>query len=159
MGYVYNLLLQVDQLTILAHTSALLLVNIRGKILSEKDPAKQSHLRRTIGTSPDYYLTSMAAVTEDGKLAHADFSGSKVGGVAFGAANVIVVAGSNKIIKNEAEAHRRTHEFAYEGESARTRDVFKLPGSSVNHYEVIHKVQQFTPGRIQVILVEEALGF
>ncbi|KAG0346090.1 hypothetical protein BG005_000941 [Podila minutissima] len=123
------------------------------------DPVKQSLLRRTIGTSPDYYLTSMAAVTEDGKLAHADFSGSKVGGVAFGAANVIVVAGSNKIVKNEFEAHKRTHEFAYEGESARTRDVFKLPSSSVNRYEVIHKVQAFTPGRIQVVLVEEALGF
>lgn len=135
------------------------IVNLRGKIPSEKDPVKQSLLRRTIGTSPDYYLTSMAAVTEDGKLAHADFSGSKVGGVAFGAANVIVVAGSNKIVKNEFEAHKRTHEFAYEGESARTRDVFKLPSSSVNRYEVIHKVQAFTPGRIQVVLVEEALGF
>ncbi|KAG0032852.1 hypothetical protein BGZ82_006355 [Podila clonocystis] len=134
-------------------------MNLRGKILSEKDPVKQSLLRRTIGTSPDYYLTSMAAVTEDGKLAHADFSGSKVGGVAFGAANVIVVAGSNKIVKNEAEAHKRTHGIAYEGESARTRVTFKLPSSNVNHYEVIHKVQQFTPGRIQVILVEEALGF
>ncbi|KAI9237689.1 MAG: hypothetical protein BYD32DRAFT_487103 [Podila humilis] len=102
---------------------------IRGKILSEKDP-----------------LTSMGAVTKDGKLVHADFSGSKVGGVAFGAASVIVVAGSNKIVKNEAEAHRRKQEFAYEGESARTRDVFKLPGSSFNRHEVIHKVQQFTPG-------------
>ncbi|KAG0080738.1 hypothetical protein BGZ93_002600 [Podila epicladia] len=134
-------------------------INLRSKILSEKDPVKQSLLRRTIGTSPNYYLTSMAAVTEDGKLAHADFSGSKIGGVAFGAANVIVVAGSNKIVKNESEARKRTHEFAYEGESARTRAVFKLPSSSVNHYEVIHKVQAFTPGRIQVILVEEALGF
>ncbi|KAF9314223.1 hypothetical protein BG006_004008, partial [Podila minutissima] len=95
------------------------------KILSEKDPVKHSLLRRTIGTSPDYYLTSMAAVGEDGKLAHADFSGFKVGGVAFGAANVIVVAGSNKIVKNESEARKRTHEFVYEGESARTRDVFK----------------------------------
>ncbi|KAG0335406.1 hypothetical protein BG004_008463 [Podila humilis] len=134
-------------------------VNIRGQILSERDLAKQSLLRRTIGTSPDYYLTSMAAVTEDGKLVHCDFSGSKVEGVAFGAANVIVVAGSNKIVKDEAEAYTRTYEVAYQGESARTRDVFKLPGSSVNHYEVIHKVQMFTPGRIQVILVNEALGF
>ncbi|KAG0325236.1 hypothetical protein BG000_001881 [Podila horticola] len=133
-------------------------MNLRGKILSEKDPVKQSLLRRTIGTSPDYYPTSMAAVTEDGKLDHVYFSGSKVGGVAFGAANVIVVAGSNTIVKNEAEAHKRTHEFAYEGESARTRDVFKLPSSSVNHFEVIHKVRQFSPGRIQVVLVEEALG-
>ncbi|KFH65160.1 hypothetical protein MVEG_08641 [Podila verticillata NRRL 6337] len=88
----------------------------------------------------------MGAVTEDGKLVHADFSGSKVGGVAFGAASVIVVAGSNKIVKNEVEAHRRKQEFAYEGESAHTRDVFKLPGSSFNCHEVIHKVQQFTPG-------------
>ncbi|KAF9197814.1 hypothetical protein BGZ49_001592, partial [Haplosporangium sp. Z 27] len=123
------------------------------------DYAKQGELRRTIGSTVDYYLTSVSAVTETGALAHADLSGSKVGGVAFGAANVIVLVGSNKIVKDEAEAHKRTHEFALAAESARARDAYGVPASAVVNYEVIRKANPFNPNRIQVVLVKEALGF
>ncbi|KAG0001429.1 hypothetical protein BGZ65_003497, partial [Modicella reniformis] len=65
-------------------------INIRTKILAEKDPAKQAELRRILGTTVDYFLTSMCAVTENGEMSHGDFSGTKVGGVAYGAKNVVV---------------------------------------------------------------------
>ncbi|KAF9905753.1 hypothetical protein EC991_001356 [Linnemannia zychae] len=133
--------------------------NVHATILAESDPAKQAELRRTIGTTVDYYLTSVAAVTEDGKLAHGDLSGSKVGGVAFGAANVIVLAGANKIVKDEKEAFTRTTEFAVAAESARARDAYGVPASALIHYEVLRSQSPFTPGRIQVVLVKEALGF
>ncbi|KAG0363807.1 hypothetical protein BC939DRAFT_498398 [Gamsiella multidivaricata] len=133
--------------------------NVHAQILAEKDMAKQAELRRTIGSTVDYYLTSMSAVTEDGKLAHADLSGSKVGGVAFGAANVIVVAGANKIVKDEEEAWKRTNEFALLAESARARDAYGVPASAIANYEVIRKANPFNPSRIQVILVNDALGF
>ncbi|KAG0045665.1 hypothetical protein BGZ89_005541, partial [Linnemannia elongata] len=133
--------------------------NVHATILAEKDPAKQAELRRTVGSTVDYYLTSMSAVTEDGKLAHADLSGSKVGGVAFGAANVIVLAGANKIVKDEKEAFTRTTEFALPAESARARDAYGVPASALIHYEVLRASNPFNPGRIQVVLVKEALGF
>ncbi|KAF9986573.1 hypothetical protein BGZ65_007082 [Modicella reniformis] len=133
--------------------------NVHAKILAEKDPVKQSELRRTIGSTVDYYLTSMSAITEDGKLAHADLSGSKVGGVAFGAANVIVVAGTNKIVKDEDEAWTRTNEFALAAESARARDAYGVPASAIANYEVIRKANPFNPNRLQVLLVNDALGF
>ncbi|KAI1318442.1 hypothetical protein EDD11_006526 [Mortierella claussenii] len=133
--------------------------NVHAKILTETDLAKQAELRRTIGSTVDYYLTSMSAVTETGALVHGDLSGSKVGGVAFGAANVIVLVGSNKIVKNEEEAYKRTHEFAWAAESARARDAYGVPGSAVVHYEVIKKANPFNPNRIQVVLVKEALGY
>ncbi|KAG0335408.1 hypothetical protein BG004_008465 [Podila humilis] len=135
-------------------------VNVHAQILAETDPAKQAELRRTIGTTVDYYLTSMSAVTEDGKLAHADLSGSKVGGVAFGAANVIVLVGANKIVKDEDEAWTRTNEFALAAESARARDAYGVPASMIVHYEVIGLSNPMNPGRIQVVLVEDdVLGF
>lgn len=90
-------------------------------------------------------------MTEDGKLVHADLSGSKVGGVAFGAGNVIVLVGSNKIVKDEAEAYKRTHEFALAAESARARDAYGVPASAVVNYEVIRQANPFNPGRIQVV--------
>ncbi|KAG0055194.1 hypothetical protein BGZ83_009370 [Gryganskiella cystojenkinii] len=133
--------------------------NIRSKILAEKDLAKQAELRRTIGTTPDYFLTSMCAVTEDGLMAHGDFSGSKVGGVAFGAKNVIVVVGSNKIVKDEQEAYKRTVEWCVPVAGAFAREAFKAPGTSLTHYEVIRQANPFNPGRIQVLLINEALGF
>jgi hypothetical protein len=133
--------------------------NVHATILAEKDPAKMAELRRTIGTTVDYYLTSMAAVTEDGKLAHADLSGSKVGGVAFGAANVIVVVGTNKIVKDEDEAWTRTNEFALPAESARARDAYGVPASAIVNFEVLKAPSPFTPNRIQVVLVNDALGF
>ncbi|KAF9184867.1 hypothetical protein BGZ50_003434 [Haplosporangium sp. Z 11] len=121
--------------------------------------AKQSELRRTIGSTVDYFLTSMSAITEDGKLAHADLSGSKVGGVAFGAGNVIVIAGTNKIVKDEEEAWKRTHEFALAAESARSRDAYGVPASAIVNYEVIRQANPFNPDRIQVVLITDALGF
>ncbi|KAF9426836.1 hypothetical protein BGZ94_005937 [Podila epigama] len=133
--------------------------NVHAEILAESDPAKQAELRRTIGTTVDYYLTSMSAITEDGKMAHADLSGSKVGGVAFAAANVIVLAGANKIVKDEEEAWTRTNEFALAAESARARDAYGVPASAIIHYEVIARANPMNPDRIQVVLVEDALGF
>lgn len=133
--------------------------NVHAQILAESDPAKQAELRRTIGTTVDYYLTSMSAVTEDGKLAHADLSGSKVGGVAFAAANVIVLVGANKIVKDEEEAWTRTNEFALAAESARARDAYGVPASAIVHYEVISRANPMNPGRIQVVLVDDILGF
>ncbi|KAF9431364.1 hypothetical protein BGZ76_000411 [Entomortierella beljakovae] len=133
--------------------------NVHAQILAEKDMAKQSELRRTVGTTVDYYLTSMSAVTEDGMMAHADLSGSKVGGVAFAAKNVIVIVGTNKIVKDEVEALVRTNEFALQVESARSRDAYGVPGSAVVNYDVIRKANPFNPDRIQVILVNDALGF
>lgn len=127
--------------------------------MAETDYAKQGELRRTIGATVDYYLTSVAAVSEDGLLVHGDLSGSKVGGVAFGAGNVIVLAGSNKIVKDEKEAHKRTHEFAWAAESARARDAYGVPASAVVNYEVIRKANPFNPNRIQVVLVKDVLGF
>ncbi|KAG0214191.1 hypothetical protein BGX33_002382 [Mortierella sp. NVP41] len=133
--------------------------NVHGTILSEKDPAKQAELRRTLGSTVDYYLTSVASVTETGHLTHGDLSGSKVGGVAFGAGNVIVVAGSNKIVKDEHEAWKRQEEHALPLESARVRIAYGLPASNITHYEVIRKASPFNANRIQVILVNEALGY
>ncbi|KAF9984448.1 hypothetical protein BGZ75_003959 [Mortierella antarctica] len=133
--------------------------NVRSTILAEKDLGKQAELRRTIGTTVDYFLTSMASVTESGEMAHGDFSGSKVGGVAFGAKNVIVVVGSNKIVKDEAEALKRMHDYCVPASSAFTREVFKAPATNLNHYEVIRKANPFNPNRIQVLFIKESLGF
>ncbi|KAF9905754.1 hypothetical protein EC991_001357 [Linnemannia zychae] len=130
--------------------------NIRGTIVAEKDPVKQGELRRKLGTTVDYFLTSMTAITETGEIAHADQTGTKVGGVAFGAGNVIIVAGTNKIVKDEAEAWKRTTEFCLPFVSAYSRRAFKIKEAFMTNYEVLRATQN---GRIQVVLIKETLGF
>ncbi|KAG0303122.1 hypothetical protein BGZ98_006973, partial [Dissophora globulifera] len=109
--------------------------NIRTKILAEKDPIKQATMRRVLGTTVDYFLTSMCAITESGEMAHGDLSGSKVGGVSYGAKNVIVVVGSNKIVKDEVEAYKRTTEWCVPFTAAYSREVFKAPGTQLVNYQ------------------------
>ncbi|KAG0239482.1 hypothetical protein BGX31_002739 [Mortierella sp. GBA43] len=132
--------------------------NIRAKILAEKDQVKQAELRRVQGITVDYFLTSVSAITENGEMAHGDFSGNKVDSVVFGAKNVIVVVGSNKIVKDEAEAFKRTIEWCVPFAGAYMREIFKLPGTQLSHYHVIRQANPFNPGRIQVLFINEAPG-
>ncbi|KAI9239294.1 MAG: prespore-specific protein [Podila humilis] len=133
--------------------------NVHGTILAEKDAGKQAELRRKLGSTVDYYLTSVAAITEDGKLVHGDLSGSKVEGVAFGAGKIIVVAGSNKIVKDETEAFKRLHEHAWALESARVRIAYGLPASAVTNMSVINQANPFNKDRLHVVIVNDALGY
>jgi len=133
--------------------------NIRGTILAEKDPAKQAELRRTLGTTPDYFLTSVSAITLAGSMSHGDQTGTKVGPVSYGAGKVIIVAGINKIVEDDAEALKRTTEWCVPLASAYGREVFKAPSAALTHYEVIHNANPFNRDRIEVLLINEALGF
>ncbi|KAG0310701.1 hypothetical protein BGZ97_012402 [Linnemannia gamsii] len=101
-------------------------------------------------------LIPAVAITETGEIAHGDQTGTKVGGVSFGAGNVIVVAGTNKIVKDEAEAVLRTKEFCLPFVSAYSRRAFKIKEAFMTNYEVLRATQN---GRIQVVLVKEVLGF
>ncbi|KAG0046648.1 hypothetical protein BGZ83_008204 [Gryganskiella cystojenkinii] len=134
--------------------------NIKGTIMAEKDKIKQAVLRRTLGTTPDVFLTSMCAITEQGELAHGDNSGTKVGGVEYGAGKVIVVAGSNKIVKDEAEAWKRVTDFCLPAVSAYGRKVFKQPETYITNYQVIRQANPISaPDRLEVVLVKESLGY
>lgn len=134
--------------------------NVKGVIMAEKDPKKQGELRRQLGNSPDVFLTSMCAIGEtDGSLTHADQTGTKTGPVTYGAGKVVVVAGSNKIVKDEHEAFKRTMEHCLPVVSAYGRKIFKMPSSTATHYEVLRYASPLAPGRVHVVLVKEALGY
>ncbi|KAF9112242.1 hypothetical protein BGX27_003751 [Mortierella sp. AM989] len=63
---------------------------------------RRNELRHTIESTVDHFLTSMSAITENGKLAHVDLAGSKVGRIAFGAENVILVASATRSSRMKA---------------------------------------------------------
>jgi hypothetical protein len=60
----------------------------------------------------DVFLSSSNAVTEDGKLFNIDATGNRAAGMSFGPKKVILVCGSNKIVKDLDAAEKRVRQWA-----------------------------------------------
>lgn len=104
----------------------------------------------------EYDVGSVNAVTEDGKLVVASATGSQLAPIAAGAANVILVVGTQKIVKNLDEAFRRIEEHSLPLESEQLKKLYGVP-SSINKILIISK--EAIPNRIKLIFVKEKLGF
>jgi hypothetical protein len=120
------------------------------------DRATQADEIRRLSAAPDLMLGSVHAVTESGSLVVASASGSQLGPYASGAGRVILVVGTQKIVPDLADGLRRIDEYVFPLEDAR---LWSANGahSAVNKLLVVNREQE--PGRITVVLVDEALGF
>ncbi|MCR4313232.1 MAG: lactate utilization protein, partial [Candidatus Roizmanbacteria bacterium] len=130
--------------------------NLHEDILKESDRSKQSDLRRKSITEADYFLCSVNAITEDGKLVAVDASGSRVGALPFAAKNVLIIAGANKIVPNIEGAFDRIKNYVINLENERAMKVYGVK-SSLNKWIIIEK--ESASNRIKLILVKESLGF
>jgi len=127
----------------------------RPRIWSMDRETQGDEIRR-IGAAPDVMLGSVHAVTETGSLLAASMSGSQLGPYVSGAGRVILVAGTQKIVADIEDGLRRIDEYAYPLEDARAQAAYGIR-SAVNKVVIINR--EITPGRITVVLVDEALGF
>jgi acyl-CoA hydrolase len=119
------------------------------------DFATQAQQMKAIGGQPDYALGSVHAITRDGTLVIASASGSQLASYAWGAANVIFVAGAQKLVPSLEEAHQRIYQHSLELEDARAQAAYGMH-SSVGKVLEIH---QELPGRIHVVLIRQPVGF
>lgn len=124
--------------------------------LRAMDRATQGDEIRRLGSAPDVMLGSVHAVTETGSLLAASMGGSQLGPYISGAGRVILVVGTQKIVADVEEGLQRIHEYALPLESARAMEAYGIT-SSVNKIAIINR--EFMPGRITVVLVDEAVGF
>jgi len=128
---------------------------LRPRIWSMDRETEAQEIRR-LGAAPDVMLGSVHAVTETGSLLAASMSGSQLGPYVSGAGRVILVVGTQKIVRDIEEGLRRINEYAYRLEDARAQAAYGIR-SAVNKIVVINR--EITPGRITVVLVDEVLGF
>jgi len=128
---------------------------VRPRIFS-MDRATQADQIRRLGAAPDFMLGSVHAVTETGSLLTASMGGSQLGPYASGAGRVILVVGTQKIVSDIEEGLRRIDEYSFPLEDARAQAAYGVH-SGVNKVLIINR--ELTPGRITVVLVDEALGF
>jgi acyl-CoA hydrolase len=120
------------------------------------DRATQADEIRRLSASPDVMLGSVHAITETGSLVVASASGSQLGPYASGARKVVLVVGTQKIVPGLEDALRRVDEYAFPLEDARAQATYGVH-SGVNKVLIINR--EWVPGRITVVLCDEALGF
>ena len=128
---------------------------LRPQIWSMDRKTEGDEIRR-LGAAPDVMLGSVHAVTETGSLLAASMSGSQLGPYVSGAGRVILVVGTQKIVRDLEEGLLRINEYASRLEDARAQAAYGIH-SAVNKVVIINR--EITPGRITVVLVEEVLGF
>jgi hypothetical protein len=120
------------------------------------DRATQGDEIRRLTASPDVMLGSVHAATETGSLIVASAGGSQLGPYVSGAGRVILVVGRQKIVADLEEGMRRINEYALPLEDERAMSAYGIH-SAVNKVLIINR--EVFPGRITVVLVDEALGF
>jgi hypothetical protein len=120
------------------------------------DSTTQKKEMKRLGSVPDWIIGGAHAVTQEGHLLIASYTGSQLAAEVYGAEKVIYVMGTQKIVKDDDEAVLRIYEYVLPLEDAR---LMKLHGahSSVNKLLIINR--EVTPERMTVILVKEMLGF
>lgn len=128
---------------------------VRPKAMS-MDRAAQADEIRHLMASPDVMVGSVAAVTENGTLIAASASGSQLGPYVSGAGRVILVIGTQKIVADLDEGLRRVEEHVFPLEDARAQAAYGIH-TSLNKILIVNR--DMTPGRITVVVVDEALGF
>jgi hypothetical protein len=110
---------------------------------------------KQIGSAADVAVSSVHAITEDGKLLIASASGSQLPAEAYGATKVIFVVGAQKLVKDLADGIRRIEEYSVPREDKRALAAYGV-NTSFNKLLVFNKE---APGRVSVVIVRENVGY
>jgi len=130
-------------------------VNWKEKIFAEKDQLKQVELRKA-SSSASYYLASAHALSEDGTIFQASYSGSQIPAFAMLAPHAVFVIGCQKIVPSFEDGIKRVREYALTMEDKHQKAMGN-PGSDLK--KILITFSDMFDGRITVILVKEKLGF
>ncbi|MBI5553501.1 MAG: LUD domain-containing protein [Candidatus Diapherotrites archaeon] len=130
-------------------------VSVRAKIMALDKQTQGTELKR-LGCAPMVAVGSVHAITRSGQVVVVAQSGSQLPAYAYGAAKVIWVVGSQKIVSDLDAAFKRITEYCLPLESERAKKAYGV-SSAVNKMLVIS--QETVPGRITLVFVKEKLGF
>ena len=132
--------------------------NFKDDLLAEKDPVKQSTMRRQ-GTLAEYCLGSVNALAETGELVFASGSGSQLPAYAYSSRNVIWVVGAQKITPTLEDALRRVREYVLPLEDQRQKNLGNKAGSRINRILIIEGEPAYLRRNLTLILVNQVLGY
>ena len=122
----------------------------------DRSSAEGLRAMRKAGVGPDWFVNSVHAVTEDGTIVVASNTGSQLAPLSFGAGEVILAIGSQKIVPDLDAAFRRLEDHILPLESARMQGLYGVD-SEIKKVMIIYK--EFRPGRFTIVLIKEPVGF
>jgi len=128
--------------------------SVRARYMPMDRQTKAREIRKLIA-APDYMLGSVQAITESGDLVIASASSSQIGPYATGAGKLIIVAGSQKIVRDLDQALRRIAEHVFAYEDAQVLERMKIH-TFIGKILIIRR--EWVDGRITVVLVREPVG-
>ena len=140
-------------------------INTSGKFYSIKNKLTKMNREtdslkmQKLGSAPEYAVGSVHAVTTDGHVFIASNTGSQLPAYVYGSAHVIWVVGTQKIVKDDAEALTRIYDYILPKESVRLAKQYNNPDLKSNVSKLLIINKEIKPGRITIILVKEKLGF
>ena len=110
---------------------------------------------KAIAGQPDFALGSVHAVTRDGVLVIASASGSQLASFAWGAAYVIFVVSTQKLVPNLEAARERIYRHSLKLEDARALSTY----GEHSFVGKILEIHQERPGRIHIVFIRQPVGF
>ena len=131
--------------------------NLHEAILAEKDPAKQSALRKQAVLS-DYYLGSVHALAQTGEFVIASNTGSQLPHIVFTSPNLIFVVSTKKIVPTLADAMTRLEQHVVPLEDEHMKQKHGV-GTAENKVFIFKGENPRIGRRVHMILVAEDLGF
>jgi L-lactate utilization protein LutB len=138
--------------------------------IAATDEREERIRRRRQATIADWLVGGANAVTAAGEIVNVDGSGNRLAGYAFGAGNVILVAGTNKLVPDLAAAFERIRNTAavQECRKLEKRTPCALTGRCDNDAcrgperqcgKILIIENEKIAGRITLLLLAEPLGF
>jgi hypothetical protein len=126
--------------------------------LAKLNKEEDAQEKKRLGAGPEWTVGSVHAATETGEVLIASNTGSQLPAYAYGAGKVIWVVGGQKIVADRDQGIQRIYEYVLPLESERANKAYGITtGSHVSKLLIVNR--EVEPGRITVILVNEALGF
>jgi len=130
------------------------------KKLTSMNPQTQAREMRKLGAAPDFSIGSAHAVTETGTVLVASNTGSQLPAYAYGAGTQIWVVGAQKIVRDVDEGLQRIRDYVVGVETERARKAYGLPADWRSFpSKILLFNREIAPGRVKLVLVNEALGF
>lgn len=131
-------------------------VSVKNKLFS-LDREKDNEEMQKLGATPNYSLGSVHAVTQDGIIIIASYTGSQLPGYAYSSNHVIWVVSAKKITDNLEDGLKRLYEYVLPLESERVKEAYGMEKSNVSKLLIINK--EVDPQRLTMIIVKEDLGY
>ncbi len=129
-------------------------------------PEEEKELKAQL-VNADTFLMSTNAITLDGELINIDGRGNRVSFMIYGPEQVIIIAGMNKVTRDEEDGIKRVRNIATPANTVRLFCDTPCAKTGICADCLKHTIccqivvtrSSIVPGRIKVILVGEELGY